>query len=152
MKPHKSTKQPPLALVVFGIFGGVFSVVIFGFSCLVAFGAYLDYSNEWSSHRKHAQEIEHAFNDKLLPAAAFVRDFVKREHRLPNQEEFRLSGWNIASTNNGIEHYIDLIRERPQWADSWGVAGTDFMLGTDVPDWNLYYQSWDQKRIEANWE
>jgi hypothetical protein len=108
---------------------------------------FLPYFNEWASRRDHAQEIERAFNERLLPAAAFVRGFVEREHRLPSDEEMESAGWNLSSTNNGIQLYTT----RPNFQDCWGVPGKDFMVETQVPDWNLYYQSWDNKRIEANW-
>ena len=117
----------------------------------LAFGVFLTYYNEWSSRRKHAQQIEQAFNERLLPAAVFVKSFVERNHRLPSDEEMEQSGWHCGTTGAGTDVWVSIIRERPQWIDSWGIAGRDFIVETAVPDWNLFYCSWDNKRIEANW-
>ena len=122
--------------VVLGVITGLF-----------AFGVSLTYYNEWSSRRRHAQDIEHAFSTRLLPAATFIRSFVEREQRLPSDEEMEQSGWHMSSMSDGINIY----RERPQWLDTWGVGGRDFLVETQVPDWNLYFRSWDNQRIEANW-
>ena len=134
MKPTKPTYKP-----LFVLLGMIASVA--------ALGVFLTYFNEWSSRRKHSHEIEQAFNERLLPAAAFVRGIVEREHRFPSDGELGISGWHVSSMDDGIQLY----RERPQWLDICGVAGKDFIVGTQVPDWNLYYRSWDNQRIEANW-
>jgi hypothetical protein len=127
--------------IAIGIIAGLFGGAVF-----------LYYFPEWSSRRDHAQEIERAFNERLLPAAAFVRGFVEREHRLPSDEEMKSAGWLITSMDTmDATDGIFLWRERPNWMGTWGVTGKDFMVETQVPDWNLYYQSWDNKRIEANW-
>jgi len=117
--------------------------------CLLLF--FSGYYTDWSSHRRHATEIELAFNGRLLPAAAFVRSFTEREHRLPTDEEMEKSGWQIGSTGHGTDKGISLYRERPNFWGTWGVRGKDFLLYTEVPDWNLYYSSWDNKRIEFTW-
>lgn len=101
-------------------------------------------ASEWTSHRTNAQLIERAFNDRLMPACAFVQGFVERERRLPSDSEMDAinqgkSGWDV----------VTIIRERPSWLKDWGVVGRDFILSTSEPEWNLYYCSWNNKRIEA---
>ena len=68
---------------------------------------------------------------------------MEREHRLPNDAE-------METFNHGKSGYeiVSLYRERPQWLDHWGVAGRDFIVTTTVPEWNLFYCSWDNKRLE----
>ena len=124
-------------------------MMVGGIASLVAVMVFLSYYGEWSSQREHAQDIDQAYNKRLLPAAAFVRSFVAREHHLPSDEEIERAGWQIGSVGLGKDEGITIYRERPQWLDSWGVTGKDFLLYTAVPDWNLYYQSWDNKRIEG---
>ncbi|XHR29159.1 MAG: hypothetical protein ACFUZC_01060 [Chthoniobacteraceae bacterium] len=128
-----------------------FFAVLGALAGLCVFTIFLTYYDEWSSHRMHAQEIERAFNERLLPATTFVRNFVERENRLPSDEELESAGWPRGTTGHGTNAYVHIYRERPQWLDSWGVVGRDFLLETAVPDWNLYYRSWDNQRIEANW-
>jgi hypothetical protein len=111
---------------------------------LAAVAVFPHYFSEWSSRRKHAHLIEQAFNQRLLPASAFVREFVERKHRLPDDLEMERynrgkSGWDV----------VRLCRDRPPWLDRWGVGGRDFFVTTSVPEWNLYYCSWDNKRFEA---
>ncbi len=131
--------------------GGRFALSLAsGFCWFLSMGIFLTFYSEWHSHRRHAREIERAFNERLLPAAAFMRTFMEREHRLPSDKEMEKAGWHISSMADGINIY----RESSQWigaGGTGGVVGRDFVVETRVPDWNLYYRSWDNKRIEANW-
>jgi len=112
--------------------------------CLLALSYLWMFGSEWSSHRKHAQLIERAFNNRLIPACDFVRDFVEREHRLPSDSE--MEGINQGKTGWDI---VTIIRERPPWLASWGVPGRDFIVTTSEPEWNLYYCSWNGEHIES---
>jgi hypothetical protein len=127
-----------------------FSILLGVIASLVGVVVFVSYYSEWSSRREHAQEIEQAYTKRLLPAAEFVRAFVAREHRLPNDEEMRRAGWQIGSVGLGRDEGIAIYRQRPNWLDTWGASGKDFLLETEVPDWILYYQSWDNKRVEGN--
>lgn len=113
---------------------------------------WLKYENEWRSRRRHAVEIEQAFNERLLPAAAFIRTFSNREHRLPTNEEMEQTGWQIGSIGGGRGRGkgITVYRDRPNFGRN-GVEGRDFLLFTDISGWNLYYSSWDNKQTEASW-
>ena len=119
---------------------------------VICMGVFLSYYNEWYSRRVHSEEIELAFKERLLPATAFVRNFVSREHRLPTDEELVRAGWQIGTIGGGRDAYVHFYRERPSWFDGWGVLGKDFLVETAVPGWNLYYRSWDNQRVEKNWE
>ncbi len=133
-----------LSKILLILFGAIVGVCLFG--CL---------TNEWFSRRKHAQEIENAYNTRLLPAAVFIESFVEREHRLPADTEFEAAGWPVGNSvhaDNTLSGGITIYRERGKCVDNeWGTPGKDFVLETSVPDWNLYYRSWDKRRIEANW-
>lgn len=111
----------------------------------------LDAYNEWESRKRQGALIEQAYREKLLPATAFVRGFVARENRLPTDHEMVAAGW-IPWTSAGGPPGVMLYRERPSWGTGWGMPGRDFMVETSVPEWNLFYKSWDDQRIEANWE
>jgi hypothetical protein len=113
------------------------------FGWFVCTGVFLSYYNEWQSHRRHAQEIERAFTEQLLPATAFIKSFALREHRLPTDDELASAGWGRAEI---------AVHRDPAWLENHGVPGQDFVVETTVPDWNLFYQSWDNRRVEANWE
>jgi hypothetical protein len=115
-------------------------------------GVFLTFYNEWSSHHEHAGEIEQAFRQRVLPAVAFIRDFEQREHRLPSDEELEKAGWQIGTNEGGKGVRIQVDRDPSRGFANWGTVGKDFVVETSVPQWTVYYRSWDNQRIEANWE
>jgi hypothetical protein len=133
------------------ILASILRVVVGSFFVLAALAVFFDLFGgfDWLSRRTHAKEIEAAFRNELLPAAAFMRSFLEREHRLPSDSEMREYGWNIGPLEWGTYHVISIERAGLRGTNSWGVEGRDFRLATLVPDWNLYYCSWDNKRIES---
>jgi hypothetical protein len=52
------------------------------------------------------------------------------------------------STERFPKSYAAVYRERPHWINGWGAQGTDFVIATSVPEWNLFYCSWDQRTLE----
>jgi hypothetical protein len=136
------------AILVF--LGNIIFVVVGIIASIAGAGVLLTYGTEWSSHRKHARELDRAFNETLVPAASFIRSFAESEHRLPSDEELEAAGWRIAHGTDGKG--MTVYRAPLNRTDEWGILGRDFLLETEVPDWNLYYRSWDKKRIEGNWE
>ena len=122
--------------------------VAIGFVWLVGMDVFLNYHAARYSRREHAQEIEAAYNERLLPAMAFIRSFYDREHRLPTEAEIESTGWQTG-WDEAIDPVIHYRPERPQWYNSWGVPGKDFVVETRVADWTLRCLSWDNKRIES---
>jgi hypothetical protein len=103
----------------------------------------LRFSERWS-HWQNRELINRSFERRLVPAASWVKTFLAREHRLPTDDEMR----SHCSEAFG-DDVVAIYRERPRWMENWGVAGQDFMLCDSIPEWNLYYCSWDHRRIEA---
>ena len=99
----------------------------------------------------HAGELEQAFNERVLPMAAFVRAFEAREHRLPTDDELEKAGWHIGSNGHGTDGGMTVYTKPSYQDEAWGVPGKDFVVDTDVPGWTVTYQSWDGKRTEFNW-
>lgn len=104
---------------------------------------FMEYS-EWASRRVHASEIDAVYRDRVMPAAAFVRDFVAREQRLPNDTE--MDSFNRETAGHG---WVTIHRERPPWIEQWGVPGRDFIVRSGVAEWNVFYCSWDARRFEV---
>lgn len=100
--------------------------------------------SEQRSHWQNRKSIEESFEQRLLPAASWVKGFVARERRLPTDEEMQSYS---ASAFNG--NTVAIFREPPPWQATWGVTGEGFMLCDSVPEWNLYYRSWEGRRVEA---
>jgi hypothetical protein len=121
-------------------------IVIFSLFFAIGIGVvgYAFLRPEHESRRKNANLIEQSYKERLLPASTWVKSFVVREHRLPQDHE--LGDFCIRQLSG---HRIEIYREPPTWQRSWGVQGTDFMLVDAIPEWNLYYCSWNGRRIEA---
>jgi hypothetical protein len=100
--------------------------------------------SKWSSRREHAAEIDVMYRDRVLPAAAFVRDFVAREQRLPNDHE--METYNRETAGHG---WVTIHRERPPWIEAWGVPGRDFIVRSGIEEWNVFYCSWDARQFEV---
>lgn len=111
---------------------------------LVASPFLLLWFSEQRSHWQNRKSIEASFEQRLLPAASWVKGFASRERRLPTDEEMQAYS---ASAFKG--NAVAIFREPPPWQATWGVAGEAFMLCDSVPEWNLYYRSWNRQRIEA---
>ena len=123
--------------------------VAIGVVWLVSMDVFLEYHAAWYSHREHAQEIEAAYNERLVPAMAFIRRFYNREHRLPTDEELEIAGWKIGySYPYGDWNHQMCVYRHPSSLDGQGVPGKDFVVETLAADWIIAYRSWDDKRVE----
>lgn len=98
--------------------------------------------SEFASHQKHSGLIRQARDERLIPAATWVQAFRTQRGRLPYDDEMR------AYFTERFNSHAQIISERPYWLDRWGVQGTDFIIATSVPEWNLFYCSWDQRTLE----
>jgi len=130
-------RQPLLSLQAVGYKRSVL-IVLGTLGCVIGFFVSLDYYTEWSSRRKYAREIDHAFNDVLLPEAKFIESFQEREHRFPTVEEIYQAGFMGRSGSYITE----------------GVPDRAFIISTEVPgapEWIVEYHSWDNKRLEYEW-
>jgi hypothetical protein len=97
---------------------------------------------EVASHRKYSDLIRQARDERIIPAATWVQAFRAERGRLPTDDEMR------TYFTERFHSHAAIIRERPYWLDGWGVKGTDFIIATSVPEWNLYYCSWDRQTLE----
>jgi hypothetical protein len=96
---------------------------------------------------ENRKAINAVFDQRLLPAAAWVESFCKRQGRLPTDVEMR-----AYSMKNFAGNGVRIMREPPPWGVEWEngwVMGKDFVLCDGIPDWNLYYRSRDQRKVEA---
>jgi hypothetical protein len=99
--------------------------------------------SEQVSHWNNRKLISRQFDDQLLPSAVWVEGFEFREHRLPTDEEMKAFCIKKFGRNE-----VGIYREAPPWEHTWGTQGRDFMLCSSIPEWNLYYRSWNRRRSE----
>jgi hypothetical protein len=108
---------------------------IAAFAVIVCFALwwFLEITGE-VSHWNNRKLIKGAFEERLLPTAAWVEGIESREHRLPTGEEMKA----FCMEKFGRDE-IEIYRNPPPWQQTWGTYGRDFMLCSSIPEWNLYY-------------
>lgn len=92
-------------------------------------------ASEKSQSALHVQ----LFKDVIRPAAQWVKSFRATRGRLPSETELAAYSSNYL---NGT--YIAIFITPDTQAKRWN-PGVDFELCVFAPDWNLFYQSWDDK-------
>lgn len=93
-------------------------------------------ASEKSQKDYHAQ----IFKDVIRPAAQWVKSFRVTQGRLPTEAELVTYSSNYF---NGT--YIAIFTNTPDAQTKMWNPGVDFELCVFAPDWNLFYQSCDNK-------
>ena len=99
--------------------------------------------SEWKSERAHRSSHDGIYRDMIQPTSAWVRDFLKENGRLPNEDEI-----NLQSPVKHPNYKWITIQDSPSSGEAWGVIGSDFILCVHQDDWNLFYSSWDKKEFK----
>jgi hypothetical protein len=114
---------------------------VIGIICLVLGSPFLILEvSEQVSHWNNRKLIKRYFEERMVPSAAWVEEFKSRQHRLPTDDEIKA----FCVEKFGRDE-VGIYREAPPWEHSWGAQGRDFMLCSSIPEWNLYYYSWNGK-------
>lgn len=95
--------------------------------------------SEWLSYRAARPHFDEHYAQVIIPRAVWVERFRGDHGRFPTSDEYHQS-------QGGYAEKCAVITTKPPWQKDWGEEGRAFMVGTGVGEWNLYYQSWDQKR------
>jgi hypothetical protein len=129
---HENMSNPPS----FFLRCGIVIVVVVGICVALVYGPFLKASLSSRSLR------ESTFETVVRPGAQWVKDFRTQNGRHPTNDELA----RFAGTNN-LRYRLWLYDSPLQWDEvayhSWREG--DFVLSASTEEWNLYYNSWDQK-------
>jgi hypothetical protein len=110
-------------------------IVISAVAVLIAIGYW-----QWPprhSYRDHKELFPAAYLE-LESQSAWCQSFLEEKERLPTPEELQDRFGQISW----------IYSQQPEWSETWGVSGRDYILTSTTGEWNLFLQSWDGARFE----
>ena len=111
----------------------LYGFALIGFTLVALIGAAIV-----KQHAKDKQFVQ----EELQPLAAHIEQFRADNGRLPTDDEFKI--WDHGFAKLYYSH-------KPDFCDSWGEDGRDFLIGVWRGEWFEYYQSWDKKTFSEEY-